>query len=107
MSLIEHVRAALRAPAEPLRFVRTSGPAALERFAEDSGIPVSKLTASWRGKNRISHARQAAYAYIREQCPHLSFPQIGRLFNRDHASVIYGIRAHQARLDRFGSEEVQ
>jgi chromosomal replication initiation ATPase DnaA len=32
-----------------------------------------------------------AYYEVRRQRPHLSFPEIGRIFNRDHTTAIYGI----------------
>lgn len=46
----------------------------------------------------ISHPRQHAMWEVRRRAPHLSLPQIGRLFGgRDHTTVLHGIRAHEAR----------
>ena len=36
-------------------------------------------------------ARWACMAAVREQCPHLSFPQIGKIFERDHTTILYGV----------------
>lgn len=47
---------------------------------------------------RYSFPRQIAYFVLREAFPQLSFPMVGRVFGRDHSTVIYGIgRARAAR----------
>lgn len=42
----------------------------------------------------VAKARHEAMAAIKEKVPGLSLPLIGRIFNRDHTSVLYGIQAH-------------
>lgn len=45
---------------------------------------------------RVVRARQEAFARVRDDCK-LSYPNIGRLFRRDHATIIHGIRRHRHR----------
>jgi hypothetical protein len=42
----------------------------------------------------VAKARHEAMAAIKEKVPVLSLPLIGRIFNRDHTSVLYGIQTH-------------
>jgi chromosomal replication initiation ATPase DnaA len=45
---------------------------------------------------KAAHARQEAMALIYET-GQVSLPWIGRKFNRDHTTVLHGVRAHAAR----------
>lgn len=71
------------------------------------------IIAEVRQKHRLTeeeilgHCRQRKFAWPRQeamfqcyvQCPHLSYPQIARAFNnRDHSTVIFGVKAHCERL---------
>lgn len=77
---------------------RVLGSTALMEFAERNGVSVPVLTGASR-RRPVAEVRQAAYAYVRQRCPHLSLPQIGRLFgDRDHTTILHGIRKHAARL---------
>jgi len=42
---------------------------------------------------RISKARHEAYYHFRRKG--WSYPEIGRLFGRDHSTIIYGVEKHQ------------
>lgn len=42
-------------------------------------------------------ARQEAMWRVHRDRPEISFPQLGRLFDRDHSTVIHGIRSHEER----------
>lgn len=45
--------------------------------------------------------RQMAMALLREHCPLLSLPQIGRVFGgRDHTTVLHACRRHAERMER-------
>lgn len=46
---------------------------------------------------KVTTARQEAYAEVKRQ-RNLTLHQVARLFGKDHTTVLYGIRAHQARL---------
>lgn len=61
------------------------------------GLTPGHLTGAQQAR-RISVVRQKAYSEVRRQRPHLSLPAIGRAFNRDHTTVLHGIRAHEARM---------
>ena len=43
----------------------------------------------------IARARQALYAALYRACE-TSYPQLGRLLNRDHTTVLYGVREAEA-----------
>jgi len=45
---------------------------------------------------RVSHARQAVWHALRHHPERrYSYPDIGRLFGRDHSTIIYGVRAYE------------
>lgn len=44
----------------------------------------------------VAHARQECFLRIRDRTS-MSLPAIGRLFHRDHTTVLQGIRAAEAR----------
>jgi chromosomal replication initiation ATPase DnaA len=56
-----------------------------------------ELTGPCRVK-AIVHARHEAMWEAFKNTP-LSYPQLGRIFNRDHTTVMHGVRQHQKRLD--------
>lgn len=43
-------------------------------------------------KDIISKLRWSLYVEIRQQYPEISTTQIGKIFNRDHSSVTYGLK---------------
>jgi chromosomal replication initiation ATPase DnaA len=51
----------------------------------------------------VAHARHEVWWHLRHH-PNVSFSfkEIGRLFRRDHATVIHGVRAHQRRVTDGG-----
>lgn len=61
----------------------------LARVYEKFGVTLDELRSGDRHKN-IAHARLVAYWLLRQRG--LSFPEIGRVLNRDHTSVMYGVR---------------
>jgi chromosomal replication initiator protein len=69
----------------------------LREVAKEFDVPVSAM----RGSSRVRHiarTRQIAYLRLRDETD-LSYPIIGRIMgNRDHTTIIYGIRAVTARL---------
>ena len=66
--------------------------------AERHGLSLAELKGP-SATRRIAWPRQEAYALIRKHCPNISYPQIGQFFGgRDHTTVIYGVRAHEARV---------
>jgi chromosomal replication initiator protein len=46
---------------------------------------------------KVSHARQEAMALVRSHTRNTSLPAVGRLFGRDHTTVLHSIRSYEAR----------
>lgn len=70
--------------------------------ADYYGIDTADMLSARRGRD-VAHPRQLAMLLAREFTPK-SLPDIGRRFNRDHTTVIYGIRAAEARMVEDGEE---
>lgn len=70
------------------------------RTAERHGVSLDDMMGLSR-RPRIAQARQEAMHEIR-QATTFSLPQIGRFFNRDHTTVIHGVRAHEQRMIERG-----
>jgi chromosomal replication initiation ATPase DnaA len=63
----------------------------IKAMAEKHGVSVAEI----KGKRRNRHitvARQEAMALAYEQRPDLALPQIGRVFGRDHTTVLYAVQ---------------
>lgn len=64
--------------------------AIVREVAERHGVSYRDIV----GHSRIRHIVCARYAAIRAvyaACPEMSSPRIGRLFNRDHTSILYAV----------------
>lgn len=59
-------------------------------------VPVSALRSRSRAQH-VTFTRQIAY-YLCRQLTNSSFPEIGKFFNRDHGTVIYGWRKISQRV---------
>lgn len=46
----------------------------------------------------LAHARQAAMYAVKEAYPKISRVRLGKIMGRDHSTVVYGLKAHEARL---------
>lgn len=57
----------------------------VDQMASDSRVAV------------VSRARNEAMYLIKAAKPTVSSPQMGKWFNRDHTSILYGISSHQER----------
>lgn len=64
--------------------------------ARAHGVTRADLTGLSR-KGHITRARQEAYYLIRTLTSH-SYPRIGSFFNRDHTTVLHGVRKHIERM---------
>jgi chromosomal replication initiator protein len=70
--------------------------------AEAFGLSTEDMlsrSARWR----LAHPRQVAMLIAHRRTPY-SFPRLGRLFDRDHTTIITGIRSAQKRIE--GSPEL-
>jgi len=66
--------------------------------AEEHGVSVPVIMGSCR-RREFARPRQIAMYAIRQLCPHMSYPAIGRaLGGRDHATVIHGARTIEAMM---------
>ena len=66
--------------------------------AADFGVPSETFRSP--GKHaEIARPRQFAMLLARELTPH-SYPVLGKLFNRDHSTIIAGVRSAQRRISR-------
>lgn len=101
--------AARRSTPVPPRYPRAPDPAPpgcgdatlaiIDRIAAKYGLTRRDLLGPNLSRCRMTIVRQAAYAAVREERPHLSLPVIGRIFGgRDHTTVMHGIRQHNARM---------
>jgi hypothetical protein len=62
-------------------------------IARKYGLPMEAILAPIRLKRAVD-ARHEAMAAVYVQCPGLSLPDIGRLFNRDHTTCLFAIKKH-------------
>jgi chromosomal replication initiator protein len=70
-------------------------------IAKSYGIGFNELVSPRRDKYLV-RARQEAM-WLMKKYTQLSLPHIGRILgDRDHTTVIHGIKAHQARIDASG-----
>lgn len=69
-----------------------------DTFAEERGLTLAALRGPCRSQD-ICRPRQELMWILRDKAL-WSLPQIGRfLGDRDHTTILYGVRRHQARLD--------
>lgn len=76
---------------------RPSIRAIAEAVAAQHGLSLTDLISPQRRRG-ITLARHEAMWEIRRQTSR-TFPEIGRLFNRHHTTVLNACRVHQQRLD--------
>ena len=70
----------------------------LAEVAVEHRITVADLIGHSRAV-RYAHPRQKAYFRAYVECPHLSYPEIGRrIGGRDHTSVRHGVIMHCSRI---------
>lgn len=75
----------------------------IQTIATEQGVTVEQILSPLRSKP-VTRARHMAMAAIRVARPQLSLPVIGRMFGRDHTSVLHGIR--RANKDRRSAEKL-
>ena len=75
----------------------------IARVAAEYDMTPADLTQTRSRHPRVMEARRRAMAEIRDAL-HLSTTQIGRLFNRSHATVIFNLRKEHGGT-KFGARE--
>lgn len=62
----------------------------IDRISKRTGVSIAEMKGSRRFK-KITAARQLAMATVATECQHLSLPQIGRIFRKDHTTVLHAM----------------
>lgn len=88
-------------PAPPRDWLHIATPAedtyaVLDRIAAKHGLTREQLLHDTH-KHRFAHARQEAMAELYGDGSRFSLPALGRLFGKDHSTILYGIRAFNRR----------
>ena len=65
------------------------------RFARRHRVALDEFFGKTR-RHYVSHKRQDCMRMLRDETS-LTFPQIGRIFGRDHTTVVHGVRASELR----------
>lgn len=65
------------------------------RVAGHYGLSLPAMTATTR-KRDVARPRQVAM-YLAKRLTRRTLPELGKLFDRDHTTVLYGIRATEER----------
>lgn len=90
------VRVRQNTEADPVRVLSQE---VILQVAEVFRVDARSMFTACRTKG-IARPRQAAMYCIRQLCPHLSFPEIGRrLGGRDHTTIIHGVRKIEALME--------
>lgn len=82
------------------RAPRQEAPIAIRQIIEEVAISHGfswNDVLSARRTNKLARVRHEAFWRARNETTH-SLPAIGRAFNRDHTSVMYGIAKHEERM---------
>lgn len=61
----------------------------VRKVSEYYGVDLNEVFSSSRSLS-VAHSRQVCY-YVLNTIFHFSTPRIGRMFNRDHSTVVHGI----------------
>ena len=70
-----------------------------DRVCEQRGVTI-ELVLSHSRRRAIVWARHELWALCRDlEGRNLSYPDLGELFDRDHTTIICGIRAHRQRQE--------
>lgn len=70
------------------------------------GLTPGEITGA-RRNTKVVRARHEAMWIAKELHPHLSFPAIGRIFNRDHTTVLHALRKYEARMVEYRKEAAE
>jgi len=74
-----------------LTFTGASSAEVLKQFAQHLGVPVSAIKCKTR-KAETVRMRHAAIRVVADHFPNISYPAIGRAFDRDHTTIMASLR---------------
>ena len=60
-----------------------------------------------RRNTKVVRARHEAMWIAKELHPHLSYPVLGRIFNRDHTTVLHALRKYEARMVEYRKDAAE
>ena len=76
--------------------MRIAGRVVTDYVAQHYGLTFTQIISENR-RWEIARPRQVAMYVMREVCPHLSYPAIGRLLGgRDHTTILHGVQRIEA-----------
>jgi len=77
--------------------MRRSARDVITEIARKHDLGYEELLRPDRHRDRSWPRHEAMFeAYV--QCPHLSYPMLGKAFRMDHSSVVHGVQAHCKRI---------
>lgn len=82
---------------------RQSGMDIIRGFCAENDIDIDVILGVSRSVE-IVHLRQLAMVEVYTLRHDLSLPQIGRLFNRDHTTIIHALKKHGAHVSQTGGK---
>jgi chromosomal replication initiation ATPase DnaA len=86
-----------------VRSIKTPATEIIEKVAAFHGLPTEALTGNSR-ERVIIEARFDAIKAVADTRPDMSLTQIGKIFNRDHTSILHALKQRGGRTGRdYGS----
>jgi hypothetical protein len=85
----------------PLTTPRDFTMAMIDEIAKAHGLTLREVLGTCRDQKHVRARREAIVAVLKAR-PHLSYPQIGRIFRKDHTTVMHHLEkagAHNSRSD--------
>jgi len=90
---------------EPAQTKRAHIKALIAKAAQDNGVSYDAVMSRARPRD-VCRARFAAITAVARAYPDMSFPRLGRIFNRDHSSIVHalivsGVPPRSGRVDQY------
>lgn len=90
---------------EPAQTKRAHIKALIAKAAQDNGVSYDAVMSRARPRD-VCRARFAAITAVAAAYPDMSFPRLGRIFNRDHSTIVHalmvsGVPPRSGRVDQY------
>ena len=90
---------------DALHTKRTHIKSLIAKAAQDNGVSYDAVMSRARPRD-VCRARFAAITAVARAYPDMSFPRLGRIFNRDHSSIVHalmvsGVPPRSGRVDQY------
>jgi hypothetical protein len=91
--------------AEPAQTKRAHIKSLIAKAAQDNGVSYDAVMSRARPRD-VCRARFAAITAVASAYPDMSFPRLGRIFNRDHSSIVHalmvsGVPPRSGRVEQY------